>query len=57
MYIAPNVKGYSYQGTKDLMLYRDGKYYFVKYVNDDKDGLLATPITTEIDADGCFKWL
>ena len=45
MYIvAPNVKGkgYSYQGTKDLMLYRDGKYYFVKYVNDDKDGLLAT---------------
>ena len=55
MYIAPNVKGYSYQGTKDLMLYRDGKYYFVKYVNDDKDGLLATPITTEIDADGVLN--
>ena len=55
MYMQPNVKGYSYQGTRDLVKYIDGKYYFIKYVNDTQDGLLATPITTEVNADGVLN--
>jgi len=55
MFLKGDSVGDSYQGTKDSIEIRDGKAYFIKRINATRDGLLATPVTTEIASSGILN--
>jgi hypothetical protein len=55
LFLKPNKMGYSYDGVLDTIEYENGKAYFVQRVNNTQDGLLATPIKTELNPIGLLN--
>jgi hypothetical protein len=52
MYLDSGEVGYSYQGTRDTIEFRNGEALFINRVNDTQDGLRTTPIETPISVIG-----
>ncbi|MFA5720004.1 MAG: hypothetical protein WC939_02960, partial [Acholeplasmataceae bacterium] len=48
MYLDSGEVGYSYQGTRDTIEFRNGEALFIDRINDTQDGLRTTPIETPI---------
>ncbi|MDY0104255.1 MAG: hypothetical protein RBS07_15075 [Lentimicrobium sp.] len=44
--------GYSFEGTRDSIEFRNGKAYFINRINDTQTGLRTTPIETPISVIG-----